>query len=299
MSAMRGMGPRTSAARLGRSGLRWLRGDGLRLGGGARRRPSVAVAAAIAGLLVVLACGWLWFRDSSLVAVKRVQITGVSGPSASRIREALRSSALEMTTLTVDMSRLRAAVQPYPDVKTLRVSTQFPHGVTIHVFEQVPVAALSAGGRTVAVSAGGELLGRPLASDQPEHPSPGGPAARRRNPGSSPGAGGGSLAAARPHRPRRPERIQRGRPDCEKRTPAAVRARHRARRQVGGGGCRAGQLRGRRRAVHRRFRSGPSRCRRDHDRHRFQRVIRDRDRVRGRGRNGCLRRYHRGGLTLE
>ena len=43
-------------------------------------------------------------------------------------------------------------------VKDLRVSTQFPHGMRIHVIEQLPVGALVAGGETVAASADGTLL---------------------------------------------------------------------------------------------------------------------------------------------
>ena len=35
-----------------------------------------------------------------------------------------------MTTLDVHMDQLRSAVAPYPVVKDLRVSTQFPHGMT-------------------------------------------------------------------------------------------------------------------------------------------------------------------------
>ena len=35
---------------------------------------------------------------------------------------------------------------PYPVVKDLRVSTQFPHGMRIHVIEQLPVGAIVAGG---------------------------------------------------------------------------------------------------------------------------------------------------------
>jgi cell division protein FtsQ len=165
MSATRRAGTRLSLGRFGRLGLGRLGRNGLRMGNAARRRPTMAVVAVLAGLAVVLGCGWVWFRDSSLVSVKRVQITGVSGPGAARIRAALRSSILDMTTLDVDMARLRASVQAYPDVRTLSVGTHFPHAVVIHVFEQIPVAALTAAGRSVAVSGSGALLGRPVASD--------------------------------------------------------------------------------------------------------------------------------------
>ena len=52
-----------------------------------------------------------------------------------------------MTTLDVHLGQLETAVAPYPVVKDLRVSTQFPHGMRIHVIEQLPVGAIVAGGR--------------------------------------------------------------------------------------------------------------------------------------------------------
>ena len=110
-------------------------------------------------VLVALAGGgWVWLRNSSLVAVRRVTIAGVSGPDAGEIRAALRSAAQTMTTLDVRLGALRTAIAPYPVVKHLQVSTDFPHGMRIHVVEQVPVAMISVGGSQVPVSADGTLL---------------------------------------------------------------------------------------------------------------------------------------------
>lgn len=113
------------------------------------------------GLLVVLALlggAWLWVRQSSLVAVKRVTVAGASGPDAAEIRSALTSAARDMTTLDVHMSHLRTAVSPYPVVKRLQVSTQFPHGMRIRVIEQVPVAVVQVDGRRTPVAGDGTLL---------------------------------------------------------------------------------------------------------------------------------------------
>jgi cell division protein FtsQ len=63
-----------------------------------------------------------------------------------------------MTTLDVNMKQLRTAVAPYPVVKSLDVTTQFPHGMRIRVIEQVPVAIVDAGGRRTAVAGDGTLL---------------------------------------------------------------------------------------------------------------------------------------------
>jgi cell division protein FtsQ len=102
--------------------------------------------------------GWLGLRDSSLVAVRDVSITGVSGASAPEVRGALRTAAREMTTLHLSVTQLRAAVAGYPVVADLAVKTDFPHRVAIRVLERQPVAVVVAGGQRVPASADGILL---------------------------------------------------------------------------------------------------------------------------------------------
>lgn len=109
-------------------------------------------------LLLALDGGWLWLRDSSLVAVQRVSVVGVSGPDAAQIRSALRLAGRGMTTLDVNMSALRTSVSPFPVVKDLRVATHFPHGMVITVIEQVPVAVVVPDGRRIPVAGDGTLL---------------------------------------------------------------------------------------------------------------------------------------------
>ena len=121
---------------------------------GVRAKLALGLIAAV----VVLGGAWLWVRDSSLVAVRKVSITGVHGPDAGQIRSALRLAALNQTTLDVRVSQLRTAVAPYPVVKHVDVSAQFPHGMRIAVEEQLPLGALTAGGQSIAASADGTLL---------------------------------------------------------------------------------------------------------------------------------------------
>ncbi len=130
---------------------------GLRRPRGVPRRVKLIVALLLVfGLL--LGGGWLWFRDSSLVSVQRVWVTGEKGPDARPITLALRSAARSMTTLDVQVAHLYAAVSAYPIVQSLQVSTQFPHGMRIHVIERVPVAVVVVAGQRQAVSADGTLL---------------------------------------------------------------------------------------------------------------------------------------------
>jgi cell division protein FtsQ len=125
-----------------------------------RRRMGVRVRVLVVVLavLAVLGGGWLWLRGSSLVAVRKVTISGVYGPDAGQIRSALNLAARNMTTLDVRIGQLRTAVAPYTVVKDVRVATDFPHGLRINVLEQLPVGALVADGRAVAVSGDGTLL---------------------------------------------------------------------------------------------------------------------------------------------
>jgi len=123
-----------------------------------RMRLRVKIGIAVLAAVLLLGGAWLWVRDSSLVAVRRVSIAGVYGPDAGQIRSALRLAALNMTTLDVHQGQLRTAVAPYPIVKDLHVSTQFPHGMRIDVVEQLPLGALVAGRQAVAVSGDGTLL---------------------------------------------------------------------------------------------------------------------------------------------
>jgi cell division protein FtsQ len=111
----------------------------------------------LVGLLVLaalLAGAFFWVRQSSLVAVQRVTVTGVSGPNATAIRQTLAQTAERMTTMDIDARRLRAAVAQYPVVRSVRVSVDLPHSATIAVFEQVPVGVLDG----TTVSAHGTLL---------------------------------------------------------------------------------------------------------------------------------------------
>ncbi|MEA2140499.1 MAG: cell division protein FtsQ [Solirubrobacteraceae bacterium] len=129
----------------------------------ARRRLRVAVLACIVAL-PLLGGGWLWLRHSSLVAVQHVRVSGVHGSEAQAIEAALTGAAKRMSTLDVSTSKLRAAVASYPVVGDVRVHTSFPHGLSIEVIEQSPVATLTAGGVKTAVAANGVVLGEAHAS---------------------------------------------------------------------------------------------------------------------------------------
>ena len=133
-----------------------------------RRRPRPRTVVAATAVLLVLAGLWLWVRDSPLVSVQRVTVTGATGPDASAIRSALATAARGMTTLDVNQGQLRAALAPYPEVKSIQVSRQLPHGLRIRVVEQLAVAEVVFGGRSEAVTGNGTLLGSRRAGGLPQ-----------------------------------------------------------------------------------------------------------------------------------
>jgi cell division protein FtsQ len=112
----------------------------------------------------LLGGGWLWLRDSSLVSVRHVHITGVHGGDAIEIRQALANAAGRMTTMDFNLGALRSAVSSYAIVGAVHATTSFPHGVSISVTERPPVAALLTAGQRTAVAADGTALGPGLLS---------------------------------------------------------------------------------------------------------------------------------------
>jgi cell division protein FtsQ len=122
------------------------------------RRSFLRGFAAVIVLAGVGVGGWLWLRDSSLVAVTAVRVTGASTSDEPRIRSALESAARDMTTLHVRQEILDEAVARFPSVAGLRVDIDFPHRISIQVLEHRPVAALDVDGQRTPVSGGGIVL---------------------------------------------------------------------------------------------------------------------------------------------
>jgi len=109
----------------------------------------------VAGLLVG---GYFWVRSSPLSAVRNVKVIGLNGAEAGQIRDALETTARNMSTLNVTTADFHNTVAAYPEVKSVQASASFPHSMTITVVEQDPVAVVVAGGHRTVVSGDGTLL---------------------------------------------------------------------------------------------------------------------------------------------
>ncbi len=122
------------------------------------RRPSLAMVVSLLVAIALLLGGWVWLRDSSLVAVENVTVRGATGLGAPAVRSSLTGAAQQMTTLNLDRRALNAAVARFPLVKSITVETKFPHAMTIIVNERRPVASLVGPGGALAVAADGVIL---------------------------------------------------------------------------------------------------------------------------------------------
>jgi cell division protein FtsQ len=142
-------------------------------------RPQPRTLLAAAAALVLLLAGWFWLRDSSLVAVRTVEISGIERTQGARVRAALEEAARSMTTLHVRQDALDTAAQPFSSVKRIEVTTDFPHTMRIHVVTNVAVGAVVVDGRRIAVTSDGTILSdvtAPAALPEiPLHSTPGGP----------------------------------------------------------------------------------------------------------------------------
>ena len=163
-------------------------------------RPRAKVVAVAVVALALLSAGSLWLRDSSLVAVEHVKITGASGPDGRAIRRALTAAGRDMTTLHVRRDALRDAVSSFSVVKELRVSAQPLHGLSIQVVEYAAAAVVAVGDRRVAVAADGTILRRARPDGLPLVPArvlPGGDRLRDRQALAAVSVAGAAPAALR------------------------------------------------------------------------------------------------------
>jgi cell division protein FtsQ len=104
---------------------------------------------------------FFWLRDSSLVAVNRLSVSGVSGVSgadSTRIKAALAEAARDMTTLHIRHDDLARAVRPFPIVKSVSASPSYPNTLSVEVELLKPALVVEAPGRTVTVADDGTML---------------------------------------------------------------------------------------------------------------------------------------------
>ena len=121
-----------------------------------RARRRLVLAALVA--FVLSALYYLWLRDSSLVAVNHVEVTGLTTKDGPRIQAMLESVAEDMTTLHVRADELEEAARQFPVIGSIEVETDFPHGLKIAVEERPAAALVSVDGVPLPVAGDGTVL---------------------------------------------------------------------------------------------------------------------------------------------
>ena len=117
-----------------------------------------------------MAASWLVLRDSRLVAVREVEVSGASGPQREAIRIALDTAGRNMTTLHLRPEALRAAVAPYAVVRDVVAEPDLPNSLRIRVVQHVAVAAIDTARGVVPVAGDGTVLRGSAAVDVPTVP---------------------------------------------------------------------------------------------------------------------------------
>jgi cell division protein FtsQ len=131
----------------------------------ALRNRGVLIALSAVALFAVYT---FWFRDSSLVAVKSVNVTGIGkGKLDAQLREALVHAGLGMTTLDASEAELVKAARPYPSVQEVSIDPTFPSTLNVKVTKRTAVALIGEGSGAVGVAEDGRVMrGVPVGKDQ-------------------------------------------------------------------------------------------------------------------------------------
>jgi cell division protein FtsQ len=116
---------------------------------------SLAVAfALLAGGIGV----WLVARETSVFALRTVEVTGAPAPVARQIDRVLKRE-LGTSLLEVDTDRLSHAVEKLPTVVSAELDRAFPHALRVSIVPERPVLVVRRGGESWLVSARARVMG--------------------------------------------------------------------------------------------------------------------------------------------
>jgi cell division septal protein FtsQ len=118
-----------------------------------RVRPLVALVLAV--LLVAAGVWAVWF--SPLLAANHVDVTGTRALAPVVVRNAAQVP-LGHPLARVDLNAVRTRVAALPEVKDVRVTRAWPHGVSIRVTERTAVAVVPRGSGFQGLAADGVLF---------------------------------------------------------------------------------------------------------------------------------------------
>lgn len=113
-------------------------------------------------LVILLAAAYhFWLRDSSLVGIKNLEITGVNTKTEEgrQIDQAVRTAMGEMTTLHFQQDLLDREMARFPRVSSLDVKTSFPDTATVTVRTREDGSIYGDGSDALLIATDGTVLG--------------------------------------------------------------------------------------------------------------------------------------------
>jgi cell division protein FtsQ len=109
----------------------------------------------------LLACSigaWLVARETSVFALRTVEVSGAPAPVARQVNRVLERE-VGTSLVEVDTDRLRHAVEKLPTVVSAELDRAFPHAIRVAVVPERPVLVVRRGAESWLVSARGRVMG--------------------------------------------------------------------------------------------------------------------------------------------
>jgi cell division protein FtsQ len=133
------------------------------------RHPSRRALALAAGVLAATALVYVAARETSLFAVREIEVEGAPRP----VQEAVRDEAgtlLGESLVALDRDELRRRLEELPMVRSLSLDRAFPHTLRIAVEAERPLAVVQRGEEAWLVSARGRVIGPADSAARAERP---------------------------------------------------------------------------------------------------------------------------------
>ncbi|MHB8468876.1 MAG: cell division protein FtsQ/DivIB [Gaiellaceae bacterium] len=136
----------------------------------ARFLPSVRSVLVGAGIVAVAIGAYAAARETSVFAIRRVEVSGGSPALRAAVERTLAPLA-GTSLLALDGARLERALDALPAVVSTRYDRAFPHTLRVEVVPETPVAILHRGPRTAwLVSARGRVMAAVAPGTRPTLP---------------------------------------------------------------------------------------------------------------------------------
>ncbi|OCC14755.1 Cell division protein FtsQ [Dissulfuribacter thermophilus] len=125
-------------------------------------RPQVLVAVLFIAILIVggtygIRLGWKWLHSTPLFAVQEIKINGINRVKKQWVLHAIDLKDGE-NILGLKKEDIKERILENPWIKSLKISTDFPHTLVIDIVERRAIAFLKDRGKTYLLDSDGEIF---------------------------------------------------------------------------------------------------------------------------------------------